>query len=159
MNKTENLKTMQAVVLLLVLVLFFSVLAYNQTSNYKDLFNQKYSDYITAFVYAGEVLQQYNSDNSLLSDKSWQAKMVQSFENLNLKADELAQLKPTPKYVELHSITVRFANETHFFTEAFIKGVINLDVASLDRARQHLGNMGALEQDMKTEMQKIEAAP
>jgi hypothetical protein len=149
MNKTENLKTLQAVVLFLVLVLFFSVLACNQAPNtYKALFN----DYIAAFSYSAEVQRQLLINPQLLSDKSWQTELGQSFERLNLKADELAKLSPTPKYIKLHSITVKLASETHLFTEAYTHGIDNVDNTSLDKALQHLFNMAALMQDVITEM-------
>ncbi len=127
----------------------------NILDTYVTLINEKILDYAKAYLDTNELMQQLTNDTSLVVDSNWKTKMGLSLGILNFRADEMAKLEPTPKYVELHSIIVKLANETHLFTDAYANGVDNLDVVLIEKATQHLSNMNTLVQEVTSEMEKI----
>lgn len=127
--------------------------------SYEILIGEKVSEYTVALLDVNEYVQLAGNDPSLIFDSEWKTKLGLALGILNFRADEMAKLEPTPKYINLHSIIVKLANETHLFTDAYANGVDNFDSALIDKASQHLVNMTALMQDATTEMDKIKATP
>ncbi|MDD5371349.1 MAG: hypothetical protein PHQ40_19890 [Anaerolineaceae bacterium] len=131
----------------------------NVSDTYETLINVKILDYVKAYLDNNELMQQVTNDTSLVVDSNWKMEMGLSLGILNLRADEIAKLEPSPKYVKLHSILVKLANETHLFTDAYAKGIDNLDVVLIEKAKQYLINMNTLVQEATLEMEKIKNTP
>jgi hypothetical protein len=126
---------------------------------YEISIGEKVPAYVEAFFDVNEYVQQVSNDTSLLFDNDWKTNLGLSLGILNFRAEEMAKLEPTPKYVNLHSIIVHIADETYLFTDAYANGVDNFDSALIDKAIQHLISMTTLMQDATTEMDKINATP
>ena len=120
---------------------------------------EKVTEYAVAFLTVNGYVQEVGDDPSLVFDSEWIQKTAFAFGVLNFRADEMAQLEPSPKYVDFHPIIVDLADETHLFTDAFAKGIDNVDSALINQATQHLINMTVLMQDALTEMDRIKATP
>lgn len=127
--------------------------------SYEVLIGEKVSEYAEAFLDVNKYVQMAANDPSLILNSDWKTKLGLTLGILNFRADEMAKLEPTPKYVNLHSIIVKLADETHLFTDAYANGIDNFDSALIEKASQHLINMNALIQDATTEMDKIKATP
>lgn len=117
--------------------------------------SEKLLEYAKAFLDVNEFVQQAGNDPSLILDSNWKTKLGLALGILNLRADELAELEPNPKYANIHSTLVKLADETHLFTDAFAKGVDNFDSALIEKAGQHLTNMATLVQEATTEIDRI----
>jgi len=127
--------------------------------SYEILIGVKVAEYVKAFLDVNEYVQLAGNDPSLILDSEWKTKLGLALGILNFRADEMAKLEPTPKYVNLHSLIVKLANETHLFTDAYANGVDNFDSALIDKASQHMINMSTLAQEVTAEMDKIKATP
>jgi len=127
--------------------------------SYEILIGEKISEYAVALLDVNEYVQQVGNDTSLLLDNDWRTKLGLALGILNFRADEMAKLEPTPKYVNLQSIIVKLADETHLFTDAYTNGIDNFDSALIDKARQHFNNMIKLMEEATAEMEKIKATP
>jgi hypothetical protein len=131
----------------------------NVSDTYEILISEKISDYVKAFLDVNEMAQQIANDTSLLLDSNWKTKMGLSLGILNFRADEMAKLVPSPKYVKLHSIIVKLASETHLFTDDYAKGIDNFDSVLIQNATQHMRNITTLIEEATSEMKKIKATP
>lgn len=135
-------------------------LAPQQTPDtYETLIGEKVSDYVKAYLDVSDYVQQAGNDPSLILDDDWKRKCGFALGLLNLRAEEMAKLEPSPKYVTLHSIIVKLADETYLFTDAYANGIDNFDSALINEAVQHLSNMTMLSQEATAEMDRIKAAP
>ena len=127
--------------------------------SYEILIGEKISKYAVALLDVNEYVQQAGNDPSLILDNDWKTKTGLAFGILNLRAEEMAKLEPSPNYVDLHSIIVKLADETYLFTDSYAKGIDNLDSAMIEKASQHLMNMTTFMQEATTEMNRIKTAP
>jgi hypothetical protein len=127
--------------------------------SYEILIGVKVAEYVKAFLDVNEYVQLAGNDPSLILDSEWKTKLGLALGILNFRADEMAKLEPTPKYVNLHSIIVKLADETHLFTDAYANGVDNFDSTLIAKASQHMINMSTLAQEVTAEMDKIKATP
>ena len=127
--------------------------------SYKILIGVKVAEYVKAFFDVNEYVQLAGNDPSLILDSEWKTELGLALGILNFRADEMAKLEPTPKYVNLHSLIVKLADETHLFTDAYANGVDNFDSALIEKASQHMINMSTLAQEVTAEMDKIKATP
>lgn len=127
--------------------------------SYEILIGVKVAEYVKAFLDVNEYVQLAGNDPSLILDSEWKTKLGLALGILNFRADEMAKLEPTSKYVNLHSIIVKLADETHLFTDAYANGVDNFDSTLIDKANQHMINMATLAQEVTAEMDKIKATP
>ena len=127
--------------------------------SYEILIGVKVIEYGAALLDVNEYLQQVGNDTSLLLDSEWRTKLSVALGSLNFRADEMAKLEPTPKYVDLHSIMVKLADETRLFTDDYANGIDTLDSVLIEKAIQHMSNMTALMQEATAEMDKIKATP
>lgn len=134
-------------------------LTQDSQDSYEILIGIKVAEYVKAFLDVNEYVQQASNDPSLILDSQWKTELGLALGILNFRADEMAKLEPTPKYVNLHSLVVKLADETHLFTDAYANGVDNFDSASIEKASQHMINMSTLAQEITAEMEKIKATP
>lgn len=126
---------------------------------YETLISEKVLAYIEAFRDVNEYVQQVSNDTSLLLDNDWKTKIGVALGLLNFRADEMAKLEPSPKYVPLMPIIIKLADETHLFTAALANFIDNLDNSLIEKANQHLNNITTLMQEVTTEMDNIKATP
>ncbi len=133
--------------------------AQDSQDSYEILIGIKVAEYVNAFLDVNEYIQQASNDPSLVLDNEWKTELGLALGILNFRADEMAKLEPTPKYVNIHSLVIKLADETHLFTDAYAKGVDNFDSALIEKASQHMINMSTLAQEITAEINKIKAAP
>lgn len=131
----------------------------NVSDAYRTLASVKISYYLLAFLDSYKFVEDASNDTSLTDDSTWKTNLNISFRILNSRADELAKLEPSPKYVKYHSIIVKLVNETHLFTDAYAKGIDNRDGALIEEARQHIVKINTLMQESNAEWDKIKANP
>ena len=126
---------------------------------YEISISQKVPAYADAFLEVLANNQEVADDTSLLFDTSWKIKQGLALGTLELRANEMAALQPSPKYVTLHSIIIELATETQLFTTAYAKGIDHLDSYLIDQAIQHMQRMNVLMDQASAELKRIEANP
>jgi hypothetical protein len=119
----------------------------------------KFPAYEDAFLTVYAYNQEVANDTSLLFDTDWKTKQGLALGLLNLRADDLSDLQPSPKYAALHSIITELVAETHLFTDAYAMGVDNLDADLMYKAIEHLQNMNQLMEQGTTELERLQANP
>lgn len=124
---------------------------------YETSISEKIPAYAEAFLNVNEMIQQIGKDTSLLFDSEWKTKLGLALGVLNFRAEDMVELEPSPKYVNLHPILVKLSDETHLFTEAYSKGIDNVDSDMINKASQNLSNITALMQEATSEMERIKA--
>jgi tetratricopeptide (TPR) repeat protein len=129
------------------------------SDTYAVFISEKVPAYTEAFLDVSEYVQQAGNDPSLVLDDEWRKNCGFALGILNFRAEEMVKLEPTPKYVNLHSILLKLADETYLFTDAYANGVDNLDSTLIDKAGQHLINITTLSQEATSEMERIKAIP
>ena len=111
--------------------------------------------YLDVYAYVLEV----TDDTTLIIDEDWKTETGLALGVLNFRADEMAKLEPSPAYEKFHSYIVEIAKETHLFTEAFARGIDNIDPDAIITATQHLENMSAIMQAATLELESINSNP
>ncbi len=124
---------------------------------YPIIMNEKVQAYAAAYFQVVEYNQQVADDISLLWDDKWKMKQGIALGTLELCANEMAAVQPSPRFDAFHAIIVKLAGETHLFTTAYISGVDNLDPDQIDLATQHMQNMTNLMEQATAELKKIQA--
>ena len=120
---------------------------------------KKFLDYTEAYMNVNDYVQQMASDPSLIFDNNWKRKTGLALGVLNLRADELAKLEPTPKYEIFQDYLIQLATETRLMTDSFATGVDNLDSNSIERSTQHLTNMTAIMNVAADELERVANNP
>lgn len=126
---------------------------------YEVYISEKVTAYGVSFFIVDEYVQQVANDTSLIFDNDWKTELGISLGLLNARAKEMTELEPSPKYVNLHSIIVKLADETYLFTDAFAYGIDNFDSAMIEKAGQHLDNMTTLMEEATLETNRINTTP
>lgn len=121
--------------------------------------SEKVPAYVDAYFMVVQNHQEVADDVSLLFDTSWKTKQGLALGLLNLQANEMAAVQPSPKYQTLHSIITELAAETNLFSSAYASGVDNLDANLIDQATQHMQNMTTLMDQATAELKRIAPNP
>jgi hypothetical protein len=122
---------------------------------YRSLVADKFMDFASAFMDVQQYLEQAGVDPTVIFDENWKIEAGLALGLLDVRADEMAGLEPSPGYEQLHTYFVEIADETHLFTTAYARGVDNVDPDSIDRATQHLLNMNALVEAATAELDRL----
>lgn len=126
---------------------------------YETLISEKVPAYVEAYSDVSEYVQQAGNDTSLVLDNDWKTRLGFALGILNFRADEMAKLEPSPKYATLQPIIIKLADETHLFTDAYARGVDNLDSVLIDQSGQYLNRIGELAQEVTSELERINNSP
>lgn len=126
---------------------------------YRLVAQQKLIGFMEAYSDVNKCVQQVAEDTTLILDKDWKTKTGLALGVLNFRADEMAELEPTPDYEKFHTYIIEITKETHLFTEAYAKGIDNLDSDSIITATEHLSNMTTLMENATLELESINNNP
>jgi hypothetical protein len=127
--------------------------------SYEILFPLYFQEYADAYSDVQVYLDEVGNDLSLLLDDNWKLGLGLALGNLNNKAEQLADLEPSPKYINLHAKFIELKDETLLFTDAYAKGVDNLNADMIDQANIHIQNITAITQQMTAELDNITNTP
>lgn len=115
----------------------------------------RFQDFMDAYLDVNTYVQMAAADTPIILDEDWRTNTALALGMLNYRADKLAELEPSPTFEKFHSYLVELAKETHLFTEAYAKGIDNLDSEWINTAAEHLNNMTELMQDATLELDNI----
>lgn len=122
---------------------------------YELLLPLYWEEYSNAYFDVLTFINEGAADVTVILDDDWKLRLGFALGTMNVKADQLADIEPTPKYTNFHTKIVELRDETYLFTEAYAQGIDNIDVSKIEKANGHMIRMSEIIEEMTAEMETL----